>query len=65
MVEKRFYFSYFSSRLSEDVKRNLFYHNYKNSVALSLQEIKLGENRQTKNKPKKKKNEDNDIALIH
>ena len=63
MVEKRFYFPYFSSRLSEDVKRNSFYHNYKNSVALSLQEIKLGEN--TNKKQTKKKNEDNDIALIY
>lgn len=62
MVEKRFYFPYFSSRLSEDVKRNLFYHNYKNSVALSLQEIKLGENRQKTNK---QKNEDNNMALIY
>ena len=46
MVEKRFYFPYFSSRSSEDVKRNLFHHNCKKSVALSLQEIMPGKNKQ-------------------
>lgn len=63
MVEKRFYFPYFSSRLSEDVKRNLFHHNCKKSVALSLQEIMLGELKQKTSQ--KKNNEGNDIALIH